>query len=154
MAVVRHRVGIRGTLQAVFGAITEPESLQQWWSTTATGSAEVGQTLKLGFGGVVTLEFTVLKFEPEKRIRLDCPDGPGPWRNSQLEFVLEQADEQVYVTFQHTNEAASDDEFLYFNTKWPLYLLSLRDLIETGAGRPSPKDIPIYFGDNIKSNTV
>jgi hypothetical protein len=37
---------------------------------------------------------------------------------------------------------------------WPVYLLSLRDLIETGKGRPSPNDIPIFVGDSVSSNTV
>jgi hypothetical protein len=37
---------------------------------------------------------------------------------------------------------------------WPIYLLSLRDLIETGKGRPSPNDIPIFVGDSVSSNTV
>jgi hypothetical protein len=29
------------------------------------------------------------------------------------------------------------------STKWATFLLSLRDLVETGTGRPSPNDLTI-----------
>ncbi len=45
------------------------------------------------------------------------------------------------------NTAASDEDFLYFSTKWPLYLLSLPDLVESRTGRPYPDDIKIRVGD-------
>jgi hypothetical protein len=125
-----------------------------WWPTTASGSSEVGRSLKLGFAGIVTLSFVVSEVEPNCALRLECPEGPGPWHRSELHFTLESAPEQVFVTLVHSSDEASDDDFLYFSTKWPVYLLSLRDLIETGKGRPSPNDIPIFVGDSVTSNTV
>jgi uncharacterized protein YndB with AHSA1/START domain len=154
MAIVRHRVGIRGSISNVYRALTEPSGLAGWWSTTASGSPEIGRTLDLGFGGILTLTFVVRGIDPDTSLRLDCLDGPGPWKKSRLEFTLEPADGQVFVTLVHSSDLAGDDDFLYFNTKWPLYLLSLRDLIEEGKGRPSPHDIPIFFGDSITSNTT
>lgn len=153
MTSVRHRIGIRGTVSAIYDALTQPEGLSGWWSTTASGAQAVGQEIDLGFGGVLTLAFLIREMEPNRSLVLECPDGPGPWNQSRLSFTLEDAGEQVFLTLIHSSDEASDDTFLYFNTKWPLYLLSLRDLIETGKGRPSPHDIPIYYGDNIHSNT-
>lgn len=153
MARVRHRVGINSSLSDVFVALTEPEGLTRWWSTTAAGSTNIGQTLELGFGGVITLAFVTRAKDANTRLLMSCPDGPGPWHESELEFTLEQDESQVFVTLMHHSAAASDDDFLYFNTKWPLYLLSLRDYLETGQGRPSPHDIPIYVGDSVTSNT-
>ncbi len=80
-------------------------------------------------------------------IGLTCVSGPGPWQDCTLEFSLRQDADQVWVGLVHENEAASDDDFLYFTTKWTCYLLSLRDLIESGAGRPYPKDVKIHIGD-------
>jgi uncharacterized protein YndB with AHSA1/START domain len=154
MAMVRHRVGIRGSRSAIFAALTQPAGLAGWWSTTATGGAEVGQTIDLGFGGVVALSFVVREMTPDKSIEMVCPEGPGPWKESQLSFALDEDEDQVFITLVHSSDKANDDDFLYFNTKWPLYLLSLRDLIETGKGRPSPNDIPIHVGDNVESNTT
>ena len=153
MTLVRHRVGIRGSRPTIYAALTKAEGLTSWWSTTAAGECSVGQTLTLGFGESVTLTFVVCELELDKSIVLECPDGPGPWKKSRLSFELKQAEDQVFITLIHSSEQANDDDFLYFNTKWPLYLLSLHDYIETGAGRPCPHDIPIYYGDNVNSNT-
>ena len=153
MALVRHRVGIQGARSAIYAAITQAEGLASWWSTTATGECSVRQALDLGFGESITLTFFVCELELDKSILLECPNGPGPWGKSRLCFELEDVSDQVLVTLIHSNEQASDDDFLYFNTKWPLYLLSLRDYIETGTGQPCPNDVPIYYGDNVNSNT-
>jgi hypothetical protein len=80
-------------------------------------------------------------------VLLECSSGPFPWLGSELQFALEVANEQVFVTLSHSNNSAVDDSFLYFSTKWPLYLLSLRDFIEIGDGRPYPNDIKIHYGD-------
>ena len=80
-------------------------------------------------------------------VHMECSSGPFPGLGSELHLTLEDANEQVFVTLKHSNEGADDDALLYFSTKWPLYLLSLRDFIETGGGRPYPSDIKIHYGD-------
>lgn len=51
------------------------------------------------------------------------------------------------MSLTHRNEAASEEDFLYFSTRWTCYLLSLRDFIETGRGGPYPNDVKIHLGD-------
>lgn len=67
--------------------------------------------------------------------------------------ALDPRDGQTLITLVYQSDRASDDHFLYCNTKWLIHLLSLPDLIETGKGRPSPYDIPIFVGDTITGNT-
>jgi len=147
MAEVRHRVGIRGSLGDIFTALIEPRYLAGWWATSASGAPEVGKTLELTFGKLVTLSFLIRELRINSLVNLECSSGPYPWLGSQLHFVLEAADNQIFLTMTHSNKDADDDSFLYFSTKWPLYLLSLRDFIETGSGRPYPGDIKIHYGD-------
>ncbi len=154
MVRVRHRVGVCSTAPQVFRALTQPERLAGWWPTQARGSARSGGRLELVFGGVVTLTFEVRATEPNRRLQLVCHDGPGPWSGSRLSFSLEESEGQVFVTLIHESTDATEEDFLYFNTKWPLYLLSLRDYLESGKGRPSPRDIPIFVGDSVLSNTT
>ena len=73
--------------------------------------------------------------------------GPGSWQNSQLLFEIDQAEDQVFLTLTHHNDASSENDFLYFSTKWTCYLLSLRDFVESGVGRPYPNDVKIHIGD-------
>ena len=147
MAEVRHRVGIRGSVSDIYAALVEPNELNGWWATSASGRPEVGKTLSLKFGDLAILSFLIRDLNRKLSVHLECSSGPFPWLGSELRFTLENADDQVFVMLTHSNEAADDDAFLYFNTKWPLYLLSLRDFIETGSGRPYPSDIKIHYGD-------
>ena len=147
MAEVRHRVGIQGSLAAVYAALIEPVHLQNWWATSAAGTPKVGAALDLVFGELVTLSFVVRNLKSSALVELDCSSGPAPWIDSCLRFKLDNPKDQIFLTLIHKHEDAEQDSFLYFNTKWPLYMLSLRDYIETGSGRPYPNDVKIYHGD-------
>jgi hypothetical protein len=147
MAEVRHRVGIRGAIADIYVALVEPGDLAGWWATHASGTPAVGETLDLAFGELVTLSFVIRELRANSLVRLECSSGPSPWLGSQLQFALEAADDQVFVTLTHGNRESDAESFLYFSTKWPIYLLSLRDFIESGSGRPYPNDIKIHVGD-------
>lgn len=147
MAKVTHQVGIVGDISQIYRALHVPEGIDAWWASRTDGTAAVGEVLDLHFKELATLSFRVDDLEDNQRICLRCVSGPGPWQNSDLKFELRQDDEQVWVRLVHENGAASDEDFLYFSTKWTCYLLSLRDLIETGKGRPYPNDLKIHLGD-------
>jgi hypothetical protein len=101
----------------------------------------------LEFAGLAQLTFKVLDLVPDHRVGLKCVSGPSPWVGSALAVVLEPADDQVFVTLTHSNVDPADQSYLYFNTKWPVYLLSLKSLIETGKGTPYPTEPKIHDGD-------
>ena len=147
MAKVKHQVGIVGDIKKIYRAMHEPEGLDRWWATKTEGTPEVGQVLDLHFSDVVTLSFRIDALEENTLVRLHCVSGPGPWQDCKLTFSFKQDSDQVWVGLVHVNDAASEDDFLYFSTKWTCYLLSLRDLIETGKGRPYPSDVKIHLGD-------
>jgi len=147
MARVRHRVGIVGDIGRIYKTLHEPAGLDGWWSTKSDGTPVAGQVLTLHFAELAVLSFRIETLESDRLVRLRCVTGPGPWLASSLEFVLRQDDNQVWVELVHENEAATEDDFLYFSTKWPCYLLSLRDFIESGQGRPYPNDVKIHYGD-------
>ena len=147
MAKVKHRVGISGPVNQVFAAITTAKGFAGWWSSSAEIKAEIGGSVDLTFEGLTVLRFRYIDIQENTSVCICCVEGPGPWQGSELLFELEQADDQVFVTLTHQNQASSDENFLYFSTKWTCYLLSLKDLIETGKGRPYPNDVKIHVGD-------
>jgi len=147
LAKVRHQVGVVGDIHKIYRAMHEPEGLDGWWATKTEGISEVGHVLDLHFLDVAILSFRVDALEENALIRLHCVSGPGPWQDSDLSFSFKQAVDQVWVGLVHENEAVPDDDFLYFSTKWACYLLSLRDLIETGNGQPYPNEMKIHLGD-------
>ncbi|WDE08499.1 SRPBCC domain-containing protein [Thalassomonas viridans] len=147
MAKVKHRVGIDGAIDKIFSMLISNEGLCGWWASAADISAQTGGSAKLTFSDLAVLNFEYLDIQENAKVALKCVDGPGPWQDSELIFELVQAQEQVFVTLSHRNPAASDEDFLYFSTKWSCYLLSLKALVETGKGRPYPDDIKIHVGD-------
>lgn len=147
MAKVKHQVGIDGTLEKVFSTLTTHAGLAGWWASSAKVSPEIGGKIALTFDKLTTLYFEYQNILENETVAMLCTQGPGSWKGSVLLFELIQASDQVYLTLTHTNDASSEDDFLYFSTKWTCYLLSLRDFVETGKGRPYPNDIKIHIGD-------
>lgn len=147
MAKVKHRVGINSSIEEIFSAITTDQGFAGWWASSAQSKLEIGGRLDLTFQGLTMLKFKYKDIQEHKNVEIECVEGPGAWMGSVILFQLEQVEDQVFVSLTHNNDAASEDDFLYFSTKWPCYLLSLRDFIETGKGKPYPNDIKIHVGD-------
>lgn len=147
LATVKHRVGIRGSAEDIHRKLHHPDELTTWWATRASGLPELGGRLELEFAELAILTFEIRALEPPGLVRLECIEGPGPWKNSTLDVQIRKDEDQAFVTLTHTNPAASEEDFLYFSTKWPVYLLSLKDQVESGTGRPYPNDIKIHQGD-------
>ncbi len=147
MARVRHRVGMAGEFNRIFLATHEPAGLAGWWASKADGTPEVGQVVNLHFEALTTLSFKIAALEENVLVRLECVSGPGSWQNSQLDFIFQQDEKQVWVELIHENQDASDNDFVYFSTKWPIYLLSMRDFIQTGTGTPYPRETKIQIDE-------
>ena len=147
MAKVVHQVGIKGDVNLIYKAMLEPEGLVAWWAETADGSPIEGETLNLHFSNVATLSFEIKKLVKDSLILFKCVSGPGPWQNCDLSFHFKQDADQTWVKLIHENTSATEEDFLYFSTKWTCYLLSLKSYIETGKGMPFPNDLKIQFGD-------
>lgn len=141
MATIRHRVGIKSPVQDVWEAITSPAKISRWWSSSAGGNSQAGSNLELTFDGLVTLTFAVIERVESRLLHLQNKGGPGAWDESHLEFELAKDARQTFVILKHYNPQASEDDFQFFMTKWPVFLVSLKSYLETGQGRPYPNDI-------------
>jgi len=144
MNAIRHRVGIRAPLGNIYEAVHYPEKLTGWWATTASGGCEVGARVELCFPGYPSQLWEIAELIPDERVRLTLLSGPDPWLGSELTFDLLEADDQVFVTLTHRTGSNTPPEAVqYFTTKWPMFLVSLKALLETGTGMPYPDDIRI-----------
>lgn len=135
-------------MEAMFDAISLPGKLEQWWATSAEGIPKAGETLALYFEGLTTLKFRYSEIIPPQKLVLTCYDGLGPWQDTILTFEMEEKDGQVFLTHTHSNINPDDVESLtYFSSKWTIYLLSLKNLLENGDGTPYPAEPKLYHGD-------
>lgn len=144
----RHFIGVNATKEKIFNAISTPQGLQKWWSTNANGIVKEGETLSLIFNELTTLNFKYQEIKPNRKLILTCFDSFKSWNKTQLVFELEEKEGQIFLTLIHGKINEDDIESLtYFSSKWTIYLLSLKQLLETGKGTPYPNELKLYHGD-------
>ncbi len=143
MPDIRHRVGVRAPLDEVYRAVATPEGLAGWWTTDTIGDREVGGKLAFRFGDLGGFDMEILELDPAGRVRWRVTDGPEEWIGTEIDWRLDQRDEWTIVQFAHEGWRGPVEFMGHCSTKWATFLLSLRDLVETGRGRPAPDDVRI-----------
>jgi uncharacterized protein YndB with AHSA1/START domain len=146
---INHQVGIKATPENVYRALTETEKLAQWWTTDTKGrGAKVGDTLEFWFNGHSFCQnFNVKELEPGKRVVWKAPkgQGAGEWEDTEIAFNLSADEKQTFIQFRHTGWKESSDFQGHCSMRWAVFLLSLRDVLERGKGRPIPYDLEVHY---------
>jgi hypothetical protein len=142
MPDIVHRVGIGAEGKRVFSALTTIDGLRGWWTTEAKGKASLGGTIDFGF-----CRMKVLAAKRASLVHWRCSGGPDEWVGTEVIFRLSQKEGQTFVLFTHAGWRKPVEFMHHCSTKWATFLLSLRELVETGAGRPAPHDLKIHIGD-------
>ena len=147
MADILHRVGIKSSPDDVYKALTAREGLANWWTNNTQGESKVGGLLKFRFSVNGTeiggFDMKVLELQPTKRVFWQVVGGPEEWIGTKVSWELKQEGEYTIVLFRH-QDWKEPVEFMYHcSTKWAIFLMSLKSLVETGKGAPSPDDVRI-----------
>jgi uncharacterized protein YndB with AHSA1/START domain len=147
MVDILHRVGIKSSLDDVYKALTTRERLAAWWTNDTQCESKVGGVLRFRFtadgvelGG---FDMKVLELDPAKRVLWQVIEGPQEWIGTKISFELKQEDEYSIVLFKHQDWREPVEFMHHCSTKWATFLMSLKSLVETGKGAPSPNDIRI-----------
>ena len=72
----------------------------------------------------------------------ECLAGPDEWIGTRVEFTL-ATDPETTLFFRHAGWAEESPFLHHCSMKWATFLMSLRSLLEDGAGRPFPDDVHI-----------
>ena len=143
MPEILHKVGIRShSPLAAYKALTTVEGLSNWWTNDTSGESAVGGLLQFRFdrGG---FDMRVVELEPDERVVWEVVDGPEEWIGTRIRFDLKQDGDYTVVLFKHQGWKEPAEFMHHCSTKWGVFLLSLKSLVETGAGAPSPNDVKI-----------
>ena len=143
MADILHRVGIKSSPDAVYKALTTREGLAAWWTTNTQGeSNKVGGVIEFRFGAG-GFDMKVLELHPAKRVLWQVVDGPTEWIGTKVSWELKQDGGYTIVLFKHEGWKEPVEFMHHCSTKWAIFLMSLKSLLETGKGAPDPDDIKI-----------
>jgi len=143
-----HRIGIKAPAAQVYAALSRIDGLAGWWTTATTGDAQVGGVITFRFhvengDEIGFFDMDVLELVPDERVRWRVKDGPAEWVGTDVEFRLSRQDDHTVVMFGHRHWREEVEFTAHCSTKWATFLLSLRDLVESGKGRPAPHDLRI-----------
>jgi hypothetical protein len=88
-------------------------------------------------------DMKVLELDPGKRVLWKVVDGPKEWIGTKIRWDLRQEDDYTIVTFTHEGWKEPVEFMHHCSTKWALFLMSLKSLVENGQGAPHPHDVKI-----------
>lgn len=143
MVHIEHKVGIKANLKDVYRLIATTEGLAKWWTSRTDGGETISSLLNFRFNETC-LRFKIAEQETGTKIVWHYHDGgPPEWEGTSIQFLLTETTEQVFVRFSHSNWEKSSDFMAHCNTKWAVFLLSLKDVAEKGKGLPFPDDVQI-----------
>ena len=142
MVDILHRVGIKAPLDEVYQALATREGAAAWWTTSTQGDSKVGAVLKFRFSAegkeIGGFDMKVLELQPGKRVLWQVVEGPAEWIGTRISFDLRQEGDYSIVLFKHQGWKEPGEFMHHCSTKWAVFLLSLKSLLETGKGTPWP----------------
>ncbi len=144
MPDILHKVGIKSSsLDDVYKALATVEGLSGWWTTDTQGKAgNVGGVIQFRFGAG-GIDMKVLELQPAKHVLWQVIDGPAEWIGTKVSWDLRQEGDWTIVLFKQQGWKEPVEFMHHCSTKWAVFLLSLKSLLETGKGAPHPNDIKL-----------
>lgn len=143
-----HRVGIKAPLLKVYEALSTIEGIAGWWTVHTSGKSKIGEIIKVRFLSldekeIGSMQMEVKTLEPGQQVHWKLKSGPQEWIDTDVIFDLHQEEDYTIVLFAHRNWKEEIEFTAHCSMKWGIFMLSLKEFVETGKGKPSPNDIKI-----------
>jgi len=152
---------IRTTPERLWQALTEPAFTRRWWQTTFDTDWTVGATMTWDNNGTVIadpeqivlesdpyrrLAYTWHTFTPELKERMQLDDELyaklAGERRSRVSFDIEPSGDVVKLTVVHDDFEPGSTAATMVRNGWPVFLSSLKTMLETGEPLPSTRGAP------------
>ena len=143
MVDILHKIGIQSSLAETYRALTTLEGLAGWWTTDTEGESKVGGVIKFRFSGGDGFDMKVLELQPDSRVLWQVVDGPEDWIGTKVSWDLRQEDDYTVVLFKHADWRTPVDFMHHCSTKWGVFQVSLKALLEGRKAAPWPNDVKI-----------
>jgi uncharacterized protein YndB with AHSA1/START domain len=143
MSDILHRIGIENASpEQVYEALTTVDGLSGWWAEKTSGDTELGGLIEFRFGPG-GFDMKVVELQPGRVVRWEVVDGPQEWIGTHVHWDIRQDADYTIVLFRHEGWVEPVEFMYHCSTKWAVFLLSLKQFVETGVGAPDPRDVKI-----------
>jgi hypothetical protein len=140
MPDILHCVAVKSpSPAATYQALTTRDGLAGWWTTDTRCDGDVIR-FRFGDGG---FDIKVREHDGARRVLWQVVGGPEEWVGTTIGFELRQDGAYTTVLFKHEGWRAPVEFMHQCSTKWALFLMSLKALVETGKGAPWPDDVKV-----------
>lgn len=143
---ILHKIGIKSSVNETYQALTTLKGLAGWWTNDVKGESKVGGVLQFRFqlkeevGG---FDMKILELQPDKRVLWEVIEGPPEWIGTKISWDLKLEAGWTIVLFKHEGWKEPVEFMHHCSSKWAIFMLSLKSLVETGKGSPNPDDLKI-----------
>ncbi|MEV0169303.1 SRPBCC family protein [Nonomuraea fuscirosea] len=147
MADILHRIGVeQSSPEQVYNALTTLDGLSGWWTEKTSGETGLGGVIEFRFGAG-GFDMKVAGLDPGRLVRWEVVGGPLEWIGTSVQWDLRQDGDHTILLFKHEGWREPVEFMHHCSTKWGTYLMSLKQLIETGQGAPDPRDVKVSDWD-------
>jgi uncharacterized protein YndB with AHSA1/START domain/DNA-binding transcriptional ArsR family regulator len=147
---------IRTTPERLWRALTDPSFTRRWWQTTLETNWAVGSSMIWDNNGIIIsdpeqvvlesdpyrrLAYTWHTFTPELKERIgdELFAKLSGERRSRVAFDIEPVGDMVKLTVVHDDFEPGSTVATMVRNGWPIFLSSLKTLLETGEPLPSTR---------------
>jgi uncharacterized protein YndB with AHSA1/START domain len=139
-----HEIHIHSTPRKVYQALTNVEKLASWWTTDTRGESIVDKKLEFWFNGHLAAETVVTDLKVDSHVLWRVTERSiADWIDTTISFDIFRRGEKTILHLRHSRWAESAEMFPECSMHWAIFLLSLKEFVETGRGRPHPYDMPV-----------
>jgi len=134
------------TPREAFDAIND---VRGWWSGEIDGSTDkLGDEFTYRYMDMHRSKQRIIESIPERRVVwlvldafLNFTEDKTEWNGTKIVFEISRDQGKTQVRFTHEGLVPDDECFDLCSNAWGSYINgSLRNLIETGRGRPNPRE--------------
>jgi uncharacterized protein YndB with AHSA1/START domain len=143
MPDITHDFPINAPLARVFGALSDPELLDEWWTEDSAGIAVMGGEYELNFGPAYQWRAKVTKCEPGKAFELTLTAADADWMGTKVGMELTPTPDGTQVRFSHTGWPSANEHYRISCYCWAMYLRVLKRHLEFGERVPYEKRLEV-----------
>ena len=140
-------ITVKATAHEAFNYINQ---VTKWWTENLEGRSEkLNDVFTVQFGDVHLSTQKLIEVIPYKRVvwlvtdsKLNFIVDKQEWTNTKIIFNLSEQDDKTIIQFIHEGLVPAEECFDACSNAWTDYLQnSLKKLINTGMGNPTPKEV-------------
>ena len=137
-----HEIIINASPGDLYQALTDVKKLAHWWTTDTWGKSETGKNMEFCFEAFCQ-EMQVTNLKANQLVRWQATEkGLPDCAGTEIEFKIFREENQTFLHLRHSGWRDNAKMFPHCSMGWAVFLLSLKEFVETGKGRPYPYDWP------------